>query len=259
VISVTILAKNSGRTLASVLAALEGFDEVLVADTGSTDNTREIAREFPHVRLVEIPFEGFGKTHNRASALAKNEWILSVDSDEVMPQKLKEEIFSLLLHKKTAYSVARKNFYRDKWIWSCGWWPDRVVRLYNRSETQFSDRLVHEAILTQGIDLIPLQEPLHHTPFLSISDFLQKLDRYSSLAAKGYAPGKALVHGLVAFFRSYLLKRGIFQGYVGFEISLYNALSSYYKYLKVADDLTNPKERQESMRKNEPPHAASSG
>ncbi len=234
-ISVTILAKNSGRTLSAVLKALSRFDEVIVADTGSTDNTKEIAASFANVRLIDITFIGFGPTHNAVSALAKNDWVFSVDSDEVVTEALQEEIFALSLESpKTAYSVARKNFYHGTWIWSCGWWPDRVVRFYNRNETRFSDLPVHEAVITKGLTVVSLKNPLNHTPFLSVSDFLQKLDRYTTLAAEGKSVkhNAAFFHGMAAFFKSYIVKRGIFQGHLGFEISLYNALSSYYKYLK---------------------------
>jgi len=233
-ISVTILAKNSGRTLRQVLASLSFFEEVIVADTGSTDDTKEIAASFPNVRLIDLAFTGFGPTHNAASALAKHDWVFSLDSDEVLPLALQEEILSLSLQPKTVYSVARKNFYRDKWVWSCGWWPDRVVRIYNRKETSFSNVPVHEAIITTGFKVVSLQNPLHHTPFLSVSDFLQKLDRYTTLAAQGKTASSSapFFHGVAAFFKSYIIKRGVFQGSLGFEISLYNALSSYYKYLK---------------------------
>jgi len=233
-ISVTILAKNSGRTIQKVLQALGRFDEVIVADTGSTDNTKEIVSSFPHVKLVDLPFNGFGPTHNALSAIAKNDWIFSVDSDEVAPDNLVDEILSLQLQQEYVYSVARKNYYRDRWIWSCGWWPDRVVRLYNRKKTAFSDRAVHEAVITDDLSVVSLKNPLTHTPFLSVSDFLQKMDRYTTLAAVGKTakPWSPFFHGMAAFFKSYIIKRGLFQGSVGFEISLYNALSSYYKYLK---------------------------
>src|SRR5262245_54634333 len=96
-LSVTVLTKNSQKYLAQVLSALQIFDEVLVCDTGSQDQTIEIVRSFPNVSLYERSFIGFGPTHNMASSLAKHEWILSVDSDEIVTPNLANEIQALTL------------------------------------------------------------------------------------------------------------------------------------------------------------------
>ena len=96
-ISVTILTKNSARHLEEVLLALKNFDEVLVYDTGSEDETLSIARKCPNVKIVEGPFVGFGKTHNQASALTKNEWVLSIDSDEILSEELQKRLATLEL------------------------------------------------------------------------------------------------------------------------------------------------------------------
>lgn len=238
-ISVTILTKNSARHFKRVLDALHAFDEVLVYDTGSTDTTMEIARSYPNVSLHEGPFEGFGVTHNKASALAKHDWILSIDSDEVLTDKLTREVLQLTLDPQSVYSVARHNEYNGRWIKGCGWWPDRVVRLYNRSHTCFSDAEVHEAIIADGFTRIDLQHPLQHYPYASTADFLAKMQTYSELWAKQYAGkrrsslSKAALHGLYTFFKSYFLKRGFLDGREGFIISVYNANTTFYKYLKL--------------------------
>lgn len=244
-ISVTILTKNSEKYLRDVLKAVEGFPEVVVYDTGSTDGTRAIACSFSNVAWHEGPFEGFGRAHNKASELASHEWILSIDSDEVVTPALKKEVETLLLDAECVYSVSRQNFYRGKWIRGCGWWPDRVVRLYHRGKTAFSDRLVHEAVKTEGMKVCLLLHPLRHYPYAEISDFLRKMQHYSDLHAEGDTKKasiwKAFFRGIFAFFKSFILKRGFLDGQEGFLISVYNGQTTFYKYLKVWERSSPPK------------------
>lgn len=240
-ISVTLLTKNSQAHLAEVLTALADFDEVLLCDTGSTDNTLRLAKNFPNVVIKEQAFIGFGPTHNLATSLAKNDWILSIDSDEILSSDLLEEIKQLDLVPTNVYSFPRHNQYRGKWIKTCGWYPDRQFRLYNRKITRFDDAQVHESILTKNLDKVPLNGHIKHYSYTSTADFLNKMQTYSTLFAqqnkgkKSSSLCKAVLHGLFAFFKSYVLKRGILQGREGFEISIYNANTAFYKYLKLAE------------------------
>lgn len=238
-ISVTILTKNSKKYLFEVLAAVKNFDEVVVYDTGSTDNTLEIAKQFPNVTIYQKSFCGFGPTHNLASEAARNDWILSIDSDEVVTLEMDEEIAQLQLDPGAVYSFPRHNYFNGKWIKWCGWYPDRQIRLYNRTKTRFTDAQVHESIIDSGMRKIPLASPLKHYSYESIADFLTKMQLYSDLFAaqnkgkKSSSPLKAILHGFFAFFKSYILKRGFLGGYEGFVISSYNAHTAFYKYLKL--------------------------
>lgn len=240
-ISVTILTKNSEKYIREVLEALKTFQEVIVLDTGSKDHTIEIAKSFPNVVLHERAFTGFGHCHNLASSLATNDWILSVDSDEIVSNELLHEIHSLTLNPQAIYSISRHNYYRGKFIKGCGWYPDRVLRIYNRKVTQFSDALVHESIMKKDLEIIFLKKPIYHFPYETTNDFLTKMQHYSSLFAKQYhgkkksSTLKALSHGLFAFLKSYFLQRGFLLGGQGFEISAYNGITSFYKYLKLRD------------------------
>ena len=240
-ISVTILTKNSSRYIEKVLTALERFDEVAILDTGSTDTTVEIARRFPNVIVHFHAFAGFGEAHNRITALAKNDWILSLDSDEIASSAIVDEILHTKLDPQCVYSFSRHNYYRGKFIKGCGWYPDTVVRLYNRNKTGFSDDYVHEKVLTDGLKVVSFKSPVLHFPYNTIDDFLSKMQLYSSLFAKDKRGKKkaslfrAISHGLFSFFRCYFLKKGILLGSQGFEISAYNAITAYYKYLKLRD------------------------
>jgi glycosyltransferase involved in cell wall biosynthesis len=238
--SVCMLTKNSARTIVATLKSLADFEEVLILDTGSTDATLILAKGFPNVVIHETPFTGFGELRNRAADLAKNDWILALDSDEVLSPALAREIHSLSLNPECVYEIDFKNFYNGKQILGCGWHPESHIRLYHRLHTRFSDAALHEGILKKG-SVVRLEHPISHTPYLTISDFLLKMQRYSDLFAEEYRGkrsssfGKALWHGFGAFSKSYLLKRGIFLRAEGFIISSYNGMTAFYKYLKLAE------------------------
>lgn len=241
-ISVTILTKNCQETLKKTLTSVGAFSEVVILDTGSTDSTLEIARTFPNVKIYTSEFLGFGPTHNSASELASHDWILSLDSDEILTPELKDEILNAELDFGTVYSVLRHNYFNGKHIkWCAGWHPDRVIRLYHKRTTRFNDAAVHEKILQNGLRKVFLKHPIIHTPYREIGDFLSKMQTYSTLFAKqNYrkkSPSllKAILHAWYAFFKSYILKRGCFGGREGFIISIYNSHSTFYKYLKLME------------------------
>lgn len=240
-ISVTILTKNSQKYLKEVLLSLQMFEEVLLYDTGSTDETLNIAMTFPNVKIHRGEFSGFGPTHNKASDSAKHDWILSIDSDEVVTEEMAAEIRRVVLNPNAVYSFPRHNYYRGKFIKWCGWYPDRQFRLYHRKHTRFTDAQVHEAVVIENMHHIPLNAPLRHYSYENVSDFLSKMQSYSELFAvqnkgkKKSSISKAILHGWFAFFKSYVLKRGFMGGYEGFVISVYNGNTAFYKYLKLLE------------------------
>ena len=131
-ISITILTKNSEEVLEKTLESTVAFSEVVLLDTGSTDGTLEIARKFHNVKIFNAPFQGFGKTHNVATSFASNDWVFSLDSDEVLSKELVQELLNKELDSQCVYAVRRRNFLYGKEIKGCsGWNPDWVLRLYN--------------------------------------------------------------------------------------------------------------------------------
>ena len=241
-ISVTILTKNSEKTLRSTLESVASFPEVILLDTGSQDKTLEIAQQFANVRIFIAPFNGFGNAHNLASSHAQHDWILSLDSDEVLSAALVAEIHSLSLDPQVIYSMQRHNYFKGKHIkWCGGWYPDRIIRIYHRKMTRFNEDAVHEKILKNGLKEFELSSPITHTPYLEISDFLNKMQLYSTLYAEQHKQEKksslmtAILHGWYAFFKSYILKRGFLGGAEGYIISAYNGHAAFYKYLKLTE------------------------
>ncbi len=239
-ISVCILTKNSAATLGKTLDSVASFPEVLIYDNGSTDETLSIAAQYTNVVIHEGPFIGFGPLRNRAAELARYDWILALDSDEVISPKLLHEIQEANLEARCVYNLPRHNFYNGKRIWGCGWGGDRVVRLYNRKSTLYRLDAVHESVVTNGLQIVCLKYPLIHTPFRSTSEFLAKMQHYSSLYAqqnqgRKVSFSRAVMSGLYSFFRSYFLQKGFLLGREGFIISLYNANTTFYKYLKLSE------------------------
>lgn len=240
-ISTTLIVKNGERKLKEVLYALRFFNEILLLDTGSTDKTIEIATSFPNVTIRSALFRGFGHAHNLAAAWAKHDWILSIDSDEIVSEELSKEILSLALDPETIYALPFHNYFNGKWIRYCGWYPETHVRLYNKKITSFSEDQVHEKVMEKGLTKKILSHPVIHFPYEGVNDFLIKMERYSSLFAlqnqgkKNSSLFKALIHGSWAFIKSFILKWGFLGGYEGFLISVYNGHTAFYKYLKLRE------------------------
>ncbi|NTV02696.1 MAG: glycosyltransferase family 2 protein [Chlorobiaceae bacterium] len=239
-ISVTILTRNSAKYLAECLSALNDFDEVLILDNGSTDETMAIARQFCNVLVHEHPFIGFGPMKNLALDLAKNDWILSVDSDEIVTPELAREILSLKLKPSCLYAVERENHYHGKLIRGCGWDNDRVHRLFNRRRTRFDERLIHEGLAGSGsMPVELLRGRLKHYPYDEASQLVAKMQQYSTLWAednlgkKRSTPFGAFLNGALTFFKSYVMQKGWCYGYEGLLISVSNANGAFYKYIKL--------------------------
>ena len=236
-ISICIISKNAASTLSATLDSTISFDEVILLDNGSTDQTLQIAKKYPNVILHHSPFIGFGPLRNVAAKLAKHDWIFALDCDEVISRDLQKALLSLCLCPNLTYVVPRHNFYNGKRIQGCGWGNETVARLYNKKTVRYSDDLVHESIL--ATQLHSLSSPLLHTPYKDANDFLLKMQHYSSLFAmqyrgkRGSSLSKALWKSSFSFFKSFVLKRGLFCGKEGLFISLYNAQTTFYKYYKL--------------------------
>ncbi len=238
-VSAVMIVKNGARTIRKSLESLREFDDVIVYDNGSTDETRSIAREFPNVNLIEGEFDGFGMTKNRAASFAKHDWVLIIDSDEVVDERLLHALKTKRLDSQTIYIVNFLAYYKDIQIRHCGWNNQKIRRLYNKSVTSFNDNAVHENIIDEGMRKELIEGNMKHYSYMNISDFIVKLDRYSTLFAndnvgkKKSSPAKAFFNGLYSFFRTYILKRGFLDGYAGLIIAFSHMATNFYKYIKL--------------------------
>jgi len=241
-LSVIVITKNEAHDIRACLESVHGWvDEIVVIDSGSTDGTQAICRELG-ARVVETDWPGFGPQKQRALEAAQGPWILSLDADERVSPALRAEILAAVAAGSAdVIRMPRRSNYCGAWIHHSGWSPDYVVRLFRRAQARFSADLVHERVLAaDGARQGTLQEPLIHYSFRDFSEVLGKIDSYSSYGAtQGAARGKrgslrsALLHGLWAFLRTYLIQRGFLDGRMGLVLAISNAEGTYYRYLKL--------------------------
>ncbi|TQV64432.1 MAG: glycosyltransferase family 2 protein [Sulfurovum sp.] len=238
-ISAVVLTKNNQKTIKKTLESLESFDNVVVYDNGSVDNTLEIVKEFSNVHLVEGVFNGFGWTKNKAVSYALYDWIVIVDSDEVIDNKLLYALQTKILDEKVVYQLNFKAFYKDIQVKYCGWNNQKIKRVYNRKITKYNDNHVHEDIINDGLKIELLEGYIEHYSYQTISQFVQKADHYSTLFAqnnvgkRSSSPFKAILNAKYSFLKTYFFKRGFLDGYVGLVIAFSHMVTNFYKYMKL--------------------------
>ena len=238
-ISAVLITKNAEATISLTLNSLKEFSEVIVLDTGSDDRTLEICKRFGNVEVYETGFAGFGNAKNKAAELTKNDWILSIDADEVISNELISSLKKETLELGNVYKWKRVNYYREKRIRFSGWGREYVTRLYNKKQTAFNQKLVHESVETKNLKIKTLKGYLLHYSYLSISDFVIKRDLYSELFAIEYkskrksSPFKAILKSIFNFFNTFIVRLGCLDGYRGLLIATSNAQVTFMKYLKL--------------------------
>ncbi|MCW0226123.1 glycosyltransferase family 2 protein [Campylobacter lari] len=242
-ISVIMIVKNAQKTLKACLESLQEFGEIVLIENDSNDDTLKIAYEFSksykNIKIYQHKFIGFGPLKNLAISYASNDWIFNIDADELTKKEFLQELGQIEPNKEDIIALPRENLYNGEWIKACGWWPDHVMRVFNKTHTNFNENLVHESlILHEDSKKIKLQNGLRHFAFDDIDSLLDKLQKYSKLWAlqnlhRESSVCKALLRGIWTFFRNYVLKKGIFYGYKGFIISTCNGLGAFFKYMKL--------------------------
>lgn len=230
-LSIMILTFNSQKYLAKVLNSCTFADEVLIVDSGSTDNTLEIAKTFTNVKIINQKWLGFGKQKQVGLDACKYTWVFVLDSDEIITTELKNEITPIL---KTptykAYFVPRLNHFFGKVIKHCGLYPDYTIRFFDKNFANFSQNEIHEKVETQEKTGI-LKNHMEHFAYDSIEEFISKQNRYSSLNKKrNFA--KAIINPYWTFFKIYFLRLGFLEGKHGFIIAKLYAQYTFWKYIK---------------------------
>ena len=237
-ISCVMIVKNAEATLQDVLDALHSFQEVIVYSNNSTDATDTIASSYENVKLIQGDFIGFGPTKNLAASYATNEWIFSLDADEVASQEFIENLKQTQLEKRYVYSIMRTNFYKNRQIKHC-WADDEIIRIYNKEITAFTDKHVHEHIMQKDLEKKMIPGLVKHFTYTSIESFIDKANTYSTLFAqnsagkKSSSPTKAFFNGAFSFIKTYFFKQGFRDGYVGLLIAYSHMVTNFYKYLKL--------------------------
>ncbi|MCB0749128.1 MAG: glycosyltransferase family 2 protein [Ignavibacteriae bacterium] len=237
-ISATLIVKNEEKNIARCLKSLSWVDEIVVVDSYSTDRTVEICNEY-NCKVIQTAWLGFGKTKKFAVDNASHDWILSIDADEEVTPELQKKIKELLVKPYyKGYYIKRKSFYLGKEVKHCGWNKDYPVRLFNRNFGNFNDKEVHESIKIKS-EKSKIHEPLLHYTYQTIASHIEKVNRYSSLAAeelikkeKYYSVFSAVIFGIVRFIKMYFIQLGFLDGRIGFILCYNSAFSVYLKYVK---------------------------
>ena len=237
-LSAVIITKNEADNIADALESIAWIDDVVVVDSGSSDDTVVIARRYTD-RVTVREWEGYGAQKNHASGLAAHDWVFSLDADERVSPELALEIQDLMRAGPTVqgYRIPRTTRHLGRWIRSTDWYPDRQLRLYDRRAASWNTHYVHESVDVEG-RVGRLKSEIHHLAYRDLSHHLETIDRYTTLAAQqmetdGRRAGwlDLLVHPPLAFLRNYVLRRGFRDGVPGLMVSLMN---SYYVFLKFA-------------------------
>ena len=241
-LSVILITRNEEANLDDCLASLEGIaQQIVVVDTNSADRTLEIAQKYGATIAQPSDWPGFGPQKNHALDLASGDWVLSLDADERLTPALRSEIVTAVHHSAqiNCFAIPRLSWYCGRFIRHSGWSPDYVDRLFKRGTARFSDDLVHERLIPNGA-VAKLENPMLHYSFMNYSQVLQKLDRYSTASAeqafaqgKTSSPLKAVIHGIWAFIRTYIIRAGFLDGGQGFALAISNGQGTYYRYIKL--------------------------
>ncbi|MCH8904644.1 MAG: glycosyltransferase family 2 protein [Bacteroidetes bacterium] len=239
-ITAIIITRNEEANIERCISSLQDVvDETLVLDSQSSDKTVEICERLG-AKVIDQQWLGYAKTKNLGNEMASSDWILSIDADEELSDMLKNSVTSVKQSLEGSYSFNRLTNYAGKWIHHCGWYPDTKIRLFNRKNTFWEDRKVHETIGFKTVEKIThLDGDLLHYSFKSVADHLERARTYSDLASQEIVKNKRTFLFLKMFFspptkfvKSYFFHTGFLDGYFGFLICLIGSFEVYLKYAK---------------------------
>lgn len=246
-LSVVIVCKNEADIIATTLQSLQGLtDDVVVYDNGSTDDTVAIARQFP-VKVYEGAWEGFGKTKNNAIALARHDWILSLDADEAIDDELKNTLrASSFSDDMVLYEIKFKNFFGDQWLKHGEWGNDKHIRLFNRKKVSWDEAPVHEELVfPEGTRIDKLKGYIQHHTATDLEKYKVKLFKYAALNAKKYYEQgkragvlKKYASAFFSFVQNYIFRAGFLDGKAGYRCAKMSTGYTFLKYAKLRE-LTN--------------------
>ncbi|HEX6738013.1 MAG TPA: glycosyltransferase family 2 protein [Vicinamibacteria bacterium] len=239
-LSAVLITRDEEERLPDALASVAFCDEIVVVDGGSVDGTCDIAAAAGARVIVNTPWPGYAAQRNLAVAAARYDWVLCLDADERVTPALQQEIQAVRaagFSDCDGYRMPRVAFYLGRWIRGTDWYPDRQLRLFDRRRGRWQDLLIHESVRVEG-RVGRLQGELEHYTYRDVSHHLRAIDQYTTLwAQQAHAEGRragavsALVHGVLAFGRNYLLRGGVLLGGPGLVVSTLNA---HYTFVKMA-------------------------
>jgi glycosyltransferase involved in cell wall biosynthesis len=253
-ISATIITFNEESNIRAACESVAWADEIVVVDSNSTDATRDIAAS-SGARVIANAWPGFGAQKQFAVEQAKYDWVLSLDADERVSDELRQSIAAVQHHQQAdGYLISRRTFYQNRWIRGGGWYPDRQLRLFNRTKGHWKERHIHESVTMNANARVEnlSGDLLHYTSPSAAHHHRMIGERYAPLAAQQmFEEGRrtsiagVASAGPSAFIRSFILKGGFRDGFAGFTIASFAAHHAFLKHLmlweKQATDNTDQK------------------
>lgn len=239
-LGVAMITKNAAADLDMCLSRLDHlYDQLVIVDSGSSDQTEAIARRYTNEFYTHANWPGFGKQRQIAQQYLTTDWVLFIDADEFVTDKLKQSIIQVLREDPcdSCYKINRLSIAFGKAIRHSGWNPDWVIRLYRREQTHYNDALVHEhLVIPNHVKVKPLAGRMEHLTCRNITQYVQKTQGYMKAWAdqregkKKSSLGSAISHSLFRFIRMYILKLGFLDGRHGLLISILSAYTVFVRY-----------------------------
>lgn len=239
--SVCIITLNEARNIGRCIESVKDIaGEVVVVDSYSTDQTLEICRNYG-ARVILNPFGGHIQQKNFALAQARHNWVLSLDADEALSEKLRDSIREVMKNPAAdGYTMNRMTNYCGKWIRHGGWYPDTKLRLVKKDQSRWQGINPHDILgMDPGCRLRKLRGDILHYSYYTLEEHLRQIDAFTAisakeLAARQYSPGiwPLYVHPAFRFFRDYFLRMGLRDGYAGYQIARLTAYATFLKYAR---------------------------
>jgi glycosyltransferase involved in cell wall biosynthesis len=249
-ISAFIVCCNEERQIRRCLESVAWCDEIIIVDSGSTDTTLSICREFTD-KITHQKWQGYVKQKRFALEQCSKDWVLNVDADEEVSHELREEVLAILAKDKAenpsrinGYYLNRVVFFLDRWWRKGGWHPEYRLRLCRRSATTWGGEDPHEKASVTGATT-RCDSELHHYSFTDLADYVRRMNTLSSNATKsmlnrGVRPSliAILLRPLARFFKFYISRKGYREGVAGLVVAIIEAMSVFLKYAKVWEAVT---------------------
>jgi glycosyltransferase involved in cell wall biosynthesis len=238
-LTLVVITRDAGPQLEDCLASAAFAAETIVVDSGSRDDTVEIARRLG-ARVVSHDWLGFGPQKNFAVKQAAHDWVLCLDADERVSRELERSLRAAMIEPRhSAYAMARRNRFLGRWLAHGEGYPDWSVRVFDRRHARWSEDAVHEHVLAEG-NVGRLDGDLLHASGESLEAYLAKQNRYTTLQAEAmHARGerfsflRLLLSPLIRFLRFYVLRVGFLDGTAGLVHIAIGCFNSFCKYAKL--------------------------
>lgn len=236
-ISVIIITKNEEQNITDCLNTVKWADEIIIIDAESSDSTIELAKNFTDKVFIR-KWNGYSDQKMYALSLAKNEWVLSLDADERITDELKNEILFSDLSIADGYKISRANYFLGRLIRGCGWSHDYQIRLFRKSKTKVTERMVHEGFIVDG-KISELKSSMLHYSYRNFHDAVNKINKYSTLEAQEKYQRKKvngftiLLNPFIAFVQFFIFRKGFIDGTYGLLVSIMHAMTKMMMHIKM--------------------------